>query len=111
MKNIKREIKTITLSSKLNRLELLIIIHNHLVNNGNGKTKIFFDFCQCFKIYEDISKEDMIECFKSLFTSDGNGQYIIDREVTAEEIDACAKNFKIKSIQARAKKEIAEVNK
>lgn len=111
MKNIKREIKTITLSSKLNRLELLIIIHNHLVKIGSGKTKIFFDFCQCFKIYEEISKEDMIECFKCLFTSSGNGNYIIDKEATAEEIDKCAKNFKIKSIQARAKREIAEINK
>lgn len=111
MKNIKREIKTITLSSKLNRLELLIIIHNHLVNNKNGKTKIFFDFCQCFKIYEDISKEDMFECFKSLFTSDKKGQYIIDREASAEEIDECAKKFKTKTIHARAKKEIAEINK
>lgn len=111
MKDIKKEIKTITLSSKLNRLELLIIIHNHLTKIGYGKTKIFFDFCQCFKIYEEISKEEMIECFKSLFIADGSGHYIIDREVTAEEIELCAKHFKIKVIQARAKKEIAEVNK
>lgn len=110
MKETKREIKTITLSSKLNRLELLIIIHNHLTKTGNGKTKIFFDFCECFKLYEILSKEDMIESFKSLFVAK-DGAYIIDREATAEEIDLLVKNFKIKCIQARAKKEIAEVNK
>jgi hypothetical protein len=105
---MRKEIKTITLKSRLNKIDILIMIYNHLISIGAGKEKAFFEFQECFKYYDELSKDHLIDCFKCLFISE-HQLYIIDTRATIEEITECVKNFKIKIIDERYKKELFEI--